>query len=454
MTATSAKGFDITVSEDGLSATLTVMAGITLEAALVLAKLVELKIQGFNPAVITDALQKRGDGLLSIVVASGKAPVASRPGRVELKVPANHTAAGGITRVDNGQLVATITAGAAGVDGCDVLGQPVPHQIVEPAIKPGKNLRCSKSNIFATMAGNLRLIGGVLSVAPLLEMVEDQTFAAVNFDGDVMLKGTLRSDRVVRATGSFSVIGSVEAARIDVQGALVVKGGITGQLRGKCLVGGDLSCRFISAGMLIVGGDVHIESEISNSRIACAGKITVAHGNITGGEIIAGGGIICQFLGHSSRHATTLEVGTDQMARVLATTRGPEIKLLRSRACELRAKLEPLARNLEQLSAHQQDQLKRLLGEAEALETRADQLTAQLKAFDQSQRQNRNEILVHQMAYPGVTVRFPGATAVIGTILKGPLKLLPKTRGQTTDIFMVDQKTGKSTMFQSLPQAA
>jgi hypothetical protein len=88
------------------------------------------------------------------------------------------------------------------------------------------------------------------------------------------------------------------------------------------------------------------------------------------------------------------------------------------------------------------------------LETRADQLTAQLKAFDQSQRQNRNEILVHQMAYPGVTVRFPGATAVIGTILKGPLKLLPKTRGQTTDIFMVDQKTGKSTMFQSLPQAA
>ena len=377
-TKTQDVAFKIEVSEDRLTATVAIAEGAKVSAAEIIAALREMKVTPFDDGAINEAVEKPKAEAISIVAARGTPAVDERPKKIEYRVPVADEVACAIAKVEAGQVVATLSASVPGTDGVDVFGQPIAHKKDE-TFKIGRNLSLVKDEITANAAGNLRLSGNSLSVEPFLELRDDDhDMAPVTFDGDVLVKGCVSEGRVLELSGSLTVGGAIEAVQLKTGGPVNVKGGIIGKAKGKYVVGGELRCRFISGGSIVAAADVHVQSEIVQSHLICSGRLTVAHGAISGGDISANGGISCKVLGHSGGAPTVVEAGTGKAFRSLVAATNSQIDANRKRVAEVRAKIEPLMRQQKLLTPQQKEKATELLFEAGEMEEKTAQMSKEL----------------------------------------------------------------------------
>ena len=153
-----------------------------------------------------------------------------------------------------------------GTDGSTVFGEPIPRK-KKVSVQVGRNLLEGKGKVVAQQPGGLRLIDNVLSVEPLLEVRGDSdNVAPINFDGDATFRGSISEGRIVQISGSLNVSGAIEAIQLNTGGSVIAQGGIIGKQKGKYAIGGDLRCRFVSGGLLTVGKDVLVQSDITEAR--------------------------------------------------------------------------------------------------------------------------------------------------------------------------------------------
>jgi uncharacterized protein (DUF342 family) len=279
---------------------------------------------------------------------------------------------------------------------------------------------------------------------------DDGGSSVITFDGDVVIRGTLRDGRTLSTTGLLIVGGAIEAAQVNVNSDAFIKGGIVGKSRGKVAIDGTLRCRFVSAGHIIGAADVIVQSEIAYSSITSAGQVSVLHGPIVGGETIANAGIVCQALGNPSGKLTIVEAGTEQSFINFVASARDEIDRNRARVADVRTKIEPLMKHVKMLTPQQKERATELLYEAGELEARTETMVTTLEARCQAFRQRSNPVIVaHETIYPGVTIRFAGMEARITTAVKGPVKLKPIKTGNITEIAMVDMVDGSTCVLQS-----
>jgi uncharacterized protein (DUF342 family) len=434
-------GFEIQVSPDRMAVTLMIEAEAEVAAAEVIAAIRELKLVSFDDGLVIEAIEKRGKDVVSVCVATGTAPVCERPGRIDYRVPVADSAACAVAKVDAGQMVATMGPPVAGSDGRDVFGQVIPHVVLDQNVQIGRNLTKVKGQLVADIRGNLRSLGNVLSVEPLLELRGDEHIAEpINFDGDMVVKGTLGDGCILQLSGSLTVGGAIESIQLKTGGSVSATGGVIGKAKGKYVVGGELRCRFISGGSVFVARDILVQSEITGSRIACTGRLTVAHGPIFGGGVAANGGILCDALGHPGCTPTIVEAGAGTACRSFAASAAAQIEANRKRVRDVRAKIEPLLNHLKNLTASQREKATELLYEAEELETATNRMVADLEAQQRVIHEHAAaEILVAKAIYAGVIVRFPGVETTFTTSFKGPLKLAPRKTDVGIDIVLIDQ---------------
>jgi uncharacterized protein (DUF342 family) len=432
-------GFKIEVSEDRLTATVVIAAGASVSAAQIIPALREMKLAAFDDGAIIEALEARKAEAISIVAAKGKPAVDEQPRRIEYRVPVADEINCTIAKLEAGKVVATLSASVPGTDGVDVFGLPIAHKKGEMCTI-GRNLSLAKDEITATAGGNFRLCKNTLSVEPLLELRDDRNPAPVQFDGDVLVKGSLGEGRILEISGSLTVGGAIEAVQLKTGGAVNVKGGVIGKTKGHYLIGGDLRCRFISGGLLVASSNVYVQSEVIHSHIVCSGRLTVSRGAISGGDIAAIGGISCSVLGHPNGAPTVVEAGSGRAFRTHAASIAKQIEANRKRIEDVRAKIEPLMRRPKLLNAQQKERATELLYEAGELEERTIQMAKDLE--DQRSRVSADEcpeILVSDVAHPGVTVRLGITQTVISMALKGPFKLATRKLAAITEIVLIDQ---------------
>ena len=82
------EGVQINVSPDRMTVTLSIEPGAKVSVSDFITELRGLKLARFDDGLLIEALEKRGDGPMSIEVASGIAPVEDRPQRIEYWVHA------------------------------------------------------------------------------------------------------------------------------------------------------------------------------------------------------------------------------------------------------------------------------------------------------------------------------------------------------------------------------
>ena len=208
-----------------------------------------------------------------------------------------------------------------GVCGLTVQGKVLPAGDGKDAqLKEGKGSIFSAKDpnvLIATLSGMPILHENSVDVDEVLVM---QTVGVstghVKFNGNVIVRGNIESDMLVRATGNIIVGGFVESANIQAQGDIEIAKGIIGhnvsdKQSKTCLIkaGGSIKANYAQFSELQASHDINLTIHCMNNEVRCGNNLTVSdehgrQGTLSGGRTKVGGKISCVNLGVEGDTAT------------------------------------------------------------------------------------------------------------------------------------------------------
>ena len=308
----------------------------------------------------------------------------------------------------------------------------------------------------AAKAGHVWLLGARLEVDDTLELPEDVdgTTGPVHYDGTLTVQRSILDSAQIRAAGTITVHGAVEAAEVHAGGDLHVHHGVCGKERGIVSAGGRFTARFITNARATSGGDMVIANEIVNSQVTCGGVLKAENGTILAGHIISLGGIHCHTAGAEAGTRTLLEAGlaAERYDAIQTIVSAAEASLQKVR--EIRAKVEPLMAHAKNLTAAQKEKATELLYAADEAEASAHKnLDAVAKSKDALRTCLSSRILVSSLLHPGVIIRFPIAEGIVMTRLRGPVEIGVQTQGSNAQVVVIDRCRNSALPLPSVPGA-
>jgi uncharacterized protein (DUF342 family) len=418
--------FEIQVSPDRMKATLCIAQGAEVSAASIISRLREMKIARFDDGLVIEALGRGNNEALAIEVAKGVPPADGKPDCIEYLVPVAEGGVSHAARVTDGQIAAKFTPGLPGNVGCDVFGEPLTAR-TNTVIQLGRNLHADGEKVVCTKPGILRLANNVLSVEPLLELRGDTDFdSPVDFDGDAIIKGTLTEGHILRLSGSLSVGGAIEAVQLNVGGSVQVQGGVIGKK--------------------------NVQSDITESRLVCGGRLTVEQGTIFGGAVAANGGLACATLGNPGHAPTVIEVGEGLASRSILTSINLQIEANQKRVSEVRGRIAPLLKIMKSLTPDQREKVTELLFQADETEAATRKLTDDLETQTRDLKsKSLKEIFVARVVHPGVTLRFPHVKTIITETFQGPFRIVTHEQDGSTQIVLIGSAENASIVLPTHP---
>ncbi len=400
------------------------------------------------------------------LLAQGRPAQNARDGRFEwapdLKTtapdddePIDYFALNAIVTVNAGTVIGKIIPPEDGVPSIDVFGNEKPPRRPRGlAIKlgPGVSLLSEESgHVVAENAGRVYVGYGQVRIDEVLQIGGDVNFSSGSVDAcvDVCVRGTVRSNFRVRTTGSLSVGHAVEAADINVDGDVAVRGGVfgnTGHIHAK----GSVTAALFNETHVDAGGDVCFNKEMLNSKINSRGHVRGERGTIIGGEVTAREGITVKVLGSEADVQTRVAVGisVNDMRRI----RQLENKMRETRrgADQLRDAVKPLLENVKNLRPEQRERATELLSNADEIELQVTEMDKQAKRiFKDGAPKGKPYIAVGQIIYPGVELTVDTRLVRVQKLIHGPVKIGLREVNGITEVVSVNQRTGSVTVLHS-----
>lgn len=360
--------------------------------------------------------------------------------------------------VDADQPIAQIMPPVEGKDGEDVFGKTVPRaKGLQASIKLGKNVRfgdTTKKNslekadtVYANEYGKLGHSTSKIWVDTDLEVHSDVDFSVGNIDfkNNVDIYRNVLDLFKVKAGKDLIIRGVIEAAHAEAGHDLFLRGGMAGKEKGIAIAGNNIQCKFISSAKITCGGDLLFAKEVMYSDIQCAGAIKSETGQLAGGTISAFKGVCVYTLGSDAGSKTCLEIGMNEELKARVATTKPEVKILRMKAQKVREIVEPLLKNQKRLTNEQKEKATELLYETYELDSKADDLLDKLKqAYLNSVKNSVLCVDVLGKIHPNVSIRFPrGESRIVGEIA-GPVRIVPEIINRVTRLTVTNTKTGIS----------
>ncbi|MCM1295261.1 MAG: FapA family protein [Muribaculaceae bacterium] len=268
-----------------------------------------------------------------IVVAKGKEPVNGRDGFFEYTMALEDDRAKPVVKEDgsvdyvNSLKLAMINKG----DLFAVYIPPTPGEYgytvcaeMLPPVK-GKDLRKLRGKGFyvneegteyrAALDGRIRRNDDQIIIESVYEVRGDLDIQQGNikFNGDVEVKGDVRSGLTIETDGNIYIHGHVGGCRLIAGGTITIRKGIQGKNKCTMVSKGDVACSFMERCIVSTGGDLYA-NYILDSDVAVRGKIYAnsRQGIIIGGNVSAMQGIIVKEVGNTLGTATTLQSGVSQ----------------------------------------------------------------------------------------------------------------------------------------------
>lgn len=363
-----------------------------------------------------------------VVVARGKQPVKGRDGMYRFLVALEDMKAkpkinddGSVdyhnslklAMVEEGQVFAVYEPPTSGEYGYTVFSemlQPVKGRPLPPLRGRGFSVSEDGTQYTANFAGRIYKENERIMIQNIYVVKGDLDISQGNivFNGDVEIRGDVRSGFSVEAQGDVFIGGHVGASRIKAGRNVTIRKGVQG--RGKCEItaGGDVACSFLERCIIRAQGNVYADS-ILNSIIVARKQVLVQSrlGVIVGGEVTGMQGIYAKEAGCDVGLQTDLRIGADielmrrrnhlqrEQKKVL-----DEIDLL-DKNLKVFESLEPQKRNKETESMRM-----KILRAKVLKQTQSKQLDEEIVQITQeTETANRDsEVVVSGIAYPGVHV--------------------------------------------------
>ncbi|MFZ7113176.1 MAG: FapA family protein [Desulfatiglandales bacterium] len=357
-------GFDLRISEDKLTATLVPKgeesSSVTPHDLKAFLASMGIVFGIVDDALIQDYLKITPEDRMPFKIAEGTPP--ESPERQEIKYyfdtdplhigklgeedQIDFKDRGPVPQVKEGDLLAEKVPIPAECAGRDVFNEAIPARAKSRAV-----LRCGKgavlsddgTKVFATLQGRPELsAAGKLSVFPELKVLGDVDLKTghIDFDGDVLVSGTVQSGFRVNAWSLTA--GEILQSQIETKGNVLVHGGIMGA---DIRAGGGVKARHIREARVKALGDVVVEREILDTKVETSGAVITKSGSILSSQIVANGGIQAHQIGSEKSKPCALTVGIN--ART-----GNEIKALKEIIASKQAEADDLQQRLKALGAN------------------------------------------------------------------------------------------------------
>lgn len=316
-----------------------------------------------------------------------------------------------IQHVEQGQTLVEKTPATLGVDGFNVMGLKLrARNGRDPAFPVGKNTAVSEDGLelLATATGHVEVIGNKVTVLDTYTVRGDvgTSTGNIQFDGSVVISGSVSAGFVVHATNNITINGACEAATLIAGENIVIGEGMNG---GRIEAGGDIKSKYLQSCNVQAGGNV-FAGAIINCTTRCTGTVSLTgpKGTLVGGTCVAGQAIEASYIGSENTYIQTkLEVGLDpQVQKRLHEVPG-EI----SASTAMIDRLDQLLDLLRQLQAagrmdeEKQVQYQNALHTREVERTRILALEQELVSLQEKSRElGRGYVLAKRVLSPGVRV--------------------------------------------------
>ena len=203
----------------------------------------------------------------------------------------DYTTLNNVQNVEEGGVICRIALPEKGVPGKSVQGQEIPAKDGKAASIPkGRNTEVTEDGtaLIATIAGHVDFTGRAFQVKPLMEIKGNVDFSVgnINYLGDVIIHGDICSGFTVRAVGSITVDGVVEACTVEAGGDLILARGVQGDSKAVIRAQRSLYAKFLENCCVYVKETLQTDC-IINCDVYCDGKVDVhtGHMKIIGGTI-------------------------------------------------------------------------------------------------------------------------------------------------------------------------
>lgn len=219
------------------------------------------------------------------------------------------------TPCHKGDLLAKLTPHTLGAPGMDVFGKSIPQN--KPKIKLlkcGRNIEMNsdKTTLTSLVDGNVSLTQDTVFVSDTYTVPADVDASTgdLDYDGNIVVTGVVKTGFTVRAKGDIQVNGVVEGATLIAGGNIVIKRGVQGMGKGKLVCGGDICAQFFESANVEAEGNVTAGS-ILHSTINSKGKVVVSgkKGFIVGGVINCQDYVEVNSIGNKMETQTLINVG-------------------------------------------------------------------------------------------------------------------------------------------------
>ena len=355
-------------------------------------------------------------------VETNKKPKVLPDGSVDYRTMTN------IPTVKEGAIIARYIPATQGKNGWDLTGRIVEAKNGRdlPEIK-GKGFCTSedKRTYMATISGRIEMENNRITIKNFLEINEDVDVLTgdIDFDGDVLVHGSVVSGRKIHAGGTLTVQGAVEGCELYAGKDIVLTCGMQGGGRGIVSCKGSVSGKFFEQTKIIAGKNVNANSVLScfveaGEDIVVAGR----HGVILGGIVYAGRMLEATTVGNVAEVQSELIAGkADELERTL--------QKLEVDYKELSDQLEKTKQVLTLLQVPKDPKQEPRQNQERRMQVTRFKISLDSQMNENLQKRQRlleklelareAKIVIRQCAYPGTRVRMNGVQYQFKEVLNG-----------------------------------
>ncbi|BDU51551.1 DUF342 domain-containing protein [Haliovirga abyssi] len=213
-----------------------------------------------------------------------------------------------------GEVLAKKISATKGVDGYDIFGNVLKAKDGKDIkLKKGKNTIITEDGmqIIANVDGMPIIRDNKIEVENVL-MVEEVGVETgnIDFNGSVVVRGDVKSEYIIKATGEIQVLGNVENAILQSNGEIVIKGNCFGKEDSLISAEGDIFLNFAENIEIKTKKDLIINEGLINCKVYAEGKVVAItkSGSIIGGETRGEAGIEVLNAGSKTGAQTELKI--------------------------------------------------------------------------------------------------------------------------------------------------
>ena len=300
-------------------------------------------------------------GPLQVEVAKGLLPLEGVSARLEYTFPTTRPelrpqeladgrvdfrSLGLVRSVVQGQVLARRWPPRLPRAGKTVLGHDVqPDFPRDAALMAGPGAEVSEDGqcILAAQSGHPYLLDGVVSVRREFTVMGDVGLSTghIDFDGDLVVTGSVQQQMSVRATGDIQVRGSVDGARLQAGGDVIVEGGV--RRNAVIEAGGDVVVQYLENSTVRAQGSLVLQGDLVQSDAEALDSVLVG-GHIVGGHVRMGGQGLARVVGSKFCTPTTVVVAPPPAA-------GPELASVEQEQAKIQETLMRLTPRVREAQA-------------------------------------------------------------------------------------------------------